>query len=64
MKQNPHFNGCKMCSISNCHDFFMCEWIHICSDIDSGQNKKKTTRAFFYSLVTKTICYVWMDTHM
>ncbi len=47
MKQNPHFNGCKLCFISNSRDFLMHEWIHICSDIDSGENTKKTTKAFF-----------------
>jgi len=36
-----------MCSINNCHDFLMREWIHICNDIDNGQNAKKTTIAFF-----------------
>jgi hypothetical protein len=47
MQQNPHLNECKMCSISNNHDFLLREWIHICNDMDSGQNAKKITKTFF-----------------
>jgi len=61
-KKNPHFNGCKVHCIGK-QKLVMCEWIHICSDIDSEQNMDKTTRAFS-DLVRRIICYMWMGTHM
>ncbi len=37
----------------------MCEWIHICSDIDSEQDMDKITRTFG-DLVRRIICYMWI----
>ncbi len=41
----------------------MCEWIHICNDIDSGQEVEKTIKAFlWFSKKNNLLCM--MGTHV
>jgi hypothetical protein len=52
------------------NQFVMCEWIHICSDVDSvqivafGMHIHNSMGAKCIVLVTRTTCYVWLYTHM
>ncbi len=48
----------------------MCEWVHICNDVDNvqvvafGVHKHNSMGAKCIVLVTKTTPYVWLHTHM
>jgi len=36
----------------------MCEWIHICNDVDSEQNVKETTITFLW-FISEAFCWLF-----
>jgi len=38
--------------------FVVCEWIHICNDVDSEQNVKRTTITFLW-FINEAFCWLF-----